>query len=181
MYGHRKDAYSQEIGDTLLQQKPREKEHLGEGPERQVREDHGGGDDGIQPEVVEQFGPWMLAKRRTRRNSLNQDDKGVTKGRKVEQTDKQSASHVKPKMVGTQSKFSILNVEGEEEMVLDENENMEGEFFKNMRIDHTKKHYDLGMKGRRPNVQVQNNGESHLMLAHSSSVQSNMEIRNRSK
>ena len=99
----------------------------------------------------------------------------------MEQTDKQSASHVKPKMVGTQSKFSILNVEGEEEMVLDENENMEGEFFKNMRIDPTKKHNDPGMKGRRPNVQVQNNGDSHLMLAHSSSVQSNMEIRHRPK
>ena len=60
----------------------------------------------------------------------------------------QSAGHAKPKMVGTQSKFSVLNVEGEEEMVLDQNEEMEGETFKGMRIDPTSKHTDPGMKGR---------------------------------
>ena len=66
MYGHRKETCPSEILATTvpIMQEPLIRDDEGRESDRIITGEIEGGDEAINPEIVEDFGPWMLAKRR---------------------------------------------------------------------------------------------------------------------
>ena len=69
MYSHRKETCPSEILATtvLTMLEPQIRDDEGRVSDRIITGETEGGDEGINPEIVEDFGPWMLAQRRIQR------------------------------------------------------------------------------------------------------------------
>ena len=76
MYGHRKETCPSEILETIVLtvQDPPIRDDEGRESDSIITGETEGRDKAIHPEIVEDFGPWMLAKRRIRRVPITQSN-----------------------------------------------------------------------------------------------------------
>ena len=74
MYSHRKETCPSEILATTIPtvQEPQIRDDEDRESNRIITGENEGGDEAISPEIVEDFGPWMLAKRQIRRVPITQ-------------------------------------------------------------------------------------------------------------
>ena len=76
MYGHMKETCPSEILTTTVPTvlEPSIRDDEGRESDRKITGETKGGDEAINPEIMEDFGPWMLAKRQIRRVPITQNN-----------------------------------------------------------------------------------------------------------
>ena len=91
MYGHRKETYSSEILATTIPtvQEPPIRDDEGRRLDRIIIGKTEGRDETINAEIVEDFGPWMFAKRRICRVPITQSNQETMDSLRKDKTKKQ--------------------------------------------------------------------------------------------
>ena len=119
LYGHRKEECPQDLSEEPAPPDHRTKENSDKDPKLETSAKAGIEVDMDNPEVTKNFGPWMLARRRIRKSQNFQNHQESTEVlKKGEEDPKQlvAGNLGAGSNVAVKSKFSILDLEGEENL-----------------------------------------------------------------
>ena len=167
VYGHRRETCPSKQHGSVRQHRETQRTLIAaKHPQGQNVTQEGNKEPLVNPEVVEDFGPWMLPTRKLRRNQGKVDDR-VREGRFLERKDSKGrgrSGYGKRHQIGQESRFNILNEDSERSA--DQILNEEGQVGVDPELRRTDsgKATQSGNKGRKPNVQVQDPGPSSIVL-----------------
>ena len=161
MFSHRKETCPSEIlaSIVLKVQNPQIRDDEGRESDRIIKGEIEGGDEAINLEIVEDFRPWMLAKRRIRRVPITQSNQKTLDSLKKGKAKKRAQMNNKHRdfMEGVrQLKYSILDLEEDKVMEGDHTEEEMNKMKMESHIARVGSRTLLSGKGKRANVQIQN-------------------------
>lgn len=156
MYDHTRETSPNQIRDDTGPPAARDGVQSDTNPKRQIGEEITGEFQEVNPEIVEQFGPWVLAKQNSRRHHPNQGVKLPYKGDKEKRQDGRSTNQINPVKLPTHTRFDTsLSDEDEDGMTGQIEEwNKEHNHWE-LPENPAKASGNQRRKERRPNVQVQ--------------------------
>ena len=164
MYGHRKEECPQDLSEEPTPLDHQTKENSDNDPKSKTSAKAGIEVDMDNPEVTENFEPWMLARRRIRTSQNFQNhQESMEVLRKGKEGPKQFvASNLGAgSSAAEKSKFSILDLEGEENLPRDHDEKDSGPYENIAREEEPKRKGVPGRKGKRANVQLYDPSSTH--------------------